>query len=65
MGLNFRFADVFANIQEDKVNYLVSQLCTKSYFTKNMIKVMRVKGEANEICIKTISKFRRIILFYE
>ena len=54
LGLNFRYADVFANIKEDKVNYLVNQLYTKRSFTKNIIKVMRVKGNVNGICIKTL-----------
>ena len=55
LGLSFRFADVFADIQEDKINDFVHHLYTTT-FTKNIIKVTRVKGEADGICIKTLYK---------
>ena len=63
LGLNFRYADVFANIKEDKINYLVNQLHTTS-FTKNIIKVMRVKGEVNGICIKTLYQDSEELFFF-
>jgi len=63
LGLNFRFADVFVNIQEDKVNYIVNQLYATS-FTKNIIKVMRVKGEVNGVCIKALYKNSEELFFF-
>ena len=54
LGLDFRFVDVFANIQEeDKVDDCIKRLYTTS-FAKNIIKVMRVKGWVDGICIKTL-----------
>lgn len=64
LGLNFRYADVFANLKEDKINYLVNQLHTTTSFTKNIIKVMRVKGEVNGICIKTLYQDSEELFFF-
>jgi DNA-binding Lrp family transcriptional regulator len=62
LGFNFQFADVFADIQVDKVNDFVRQLYA-TYFTKNIIKIMRVKGEADGICIKTLYKNSEELFF--
>ena len=62
LGFDFRFADVFADIQEDKVNDFVRQLYATP-FTKNIIKIMRVKGEADGICIKTLYKNSEELFF--
>lgn len=53
LGLSFRFADVFADINEDKVNDFVNQLYTSS-FTKNILKLIKIKTPSDGICIKTL-----------
>ncbi len=63
LGLNYRFADVFVNIQQDKVNYLVNQLYATS-FTKNITKIMRVKGEVNGVCIKALYQDSEELFFF-
>lgn len=63
LGFNFRFADVFADIQEDKVNNFVRQLYATS-FTKNIIKIMRVRGDEDGICIKTLYKNSEELFFF-
>jgi len=63
LGLSFRFADVFADIKDDKVNDFARQLYTTS-FTKNIIKVLRVKGETEGICIKTLYKNSKELFFF-
>ncbi|MDF0682106.1 MAG: hypothetical protein P0116_14200 [Candidatus Nitrosocosmicus sp.] len=54
LGLSFRFADIFADIKEDKVNDFVNQLDPSSFFTKNILKLIKIKTPSDGICIKTI-----------
>ena len=63
LGLSFRFADIFADIEDGKVNDFTRQLYTTS-FTKNIIKVLRVKGETEGICIKTIYINSKELFFF-
>ena len=53
LGLYYRFADVFADIREDKVNDLINQLYL-SPFTKNILKLIKIKTPSDGICIKTL-----------
>ena len=52
LGLSFRFADIFADIKEDKVYDLVNQLYP-SPFSKNILKLIKIKTPSDGICIKT------------
>ena len=53
LGLYFRFADIFADIKENKVNDLVNQLYP-SPFTKNILKLIKIKTPLDGICIKAL-----------
>jgi DNA-binding Lrp family transcriptional regulator len=53
LGLDFRIVNVFADIQEDNVNDCIKKLHS-TFFAKNIIKVMRVKGGGDGICIKAL-----------
>ena len=53
LGLYFRFADIFADIKENKVYDLVNQLYL-SHFTKNMLKLIKIKTPSEGICIRTM-----------
>ena len=52
LGLSFRFADIFADIKKDKVYDLVNQLYP-SPFSKNILKLIKIKTPSDGICIKT------------
>jgi hypothetical protein len=51
LGINLRFADIFAEIREDKVTDFVKKLYSTS-LRKNMLSISRVKNDSNGICIK-------------
>lgn len=53
LGLDFRFADVFAQIQKDKVKNFVKELF-KTPFSKNILQVLTTTDGSNGICIKTM-----------
>jgi DNA-binding Lrp family transcriptional regulator len=50
LGLDFRFADIFAQIQKDKLKNFVKELF-KTPFSKNILQVLIMDGSDN-ICIK-------------
>jgi DNA-binding Lrp family transcriptional regulator len=52
LGLGFRFADVFADIKDDKVNDFTNQLYATSL--NNIFKIIKVKNPSDGICIKTL-----------
>ncbi len=53
LGLGFRFADVFADIRDDKVNDFTTQLYSTS-LSKSIFKIIKVKNPSDGICIKTL-----------
>jgi DNA-binding Lrp family transcriptional regulator len=53
LGLGFRFADVFADITDDKVNDFTNQLYASS-LDKSILKVIKVKNPSDGVCIKTL-----------
>jgi hypothetical protein len=53
LGLGFRFADVFADIKDDKVNDFTNQLYATS-LNKSIFKIIKVKNASDGICIKTL-----------
>ncbi|HET7643806.1 MAG: hypothetical protein AB7V56_14590 [Candidatus Nitrosocosmicus sp.] len=42
LGLSFRFANVFADISEDRINDFAKAFCPSS-FSKNMLKLLKIK----------------------
>ena len=62
LGLDFRIVDVFADIQEDNVNDCIKKLHSV-FFAKNIIKVMRVKGGVDGICIKALFQDSKDLFF--
>jgi DNA-binding Lrp family transcriptional regulator len=53
LGLGFRFADVFADIKDDKVNDFANHLCASS-LDKSILKIIKVKNPSDGVCIKTL-----------
>ncbi len=53
LGLGFRFADVFADIKDDKVNDFTNQLYASS-LNKSIFKIIKVKNPSDGVCIKTL-----------
>ena len=62
LGLEFRFADVFAHIQKDKVKNFVKELF-KTTFSKNILEIMTIKGGSDSICIKTMYQDTKELFF--
>jgi DNA-binding Lrp family transcriptional regulator len=53
LGLGFRFADIFADIKDDKVNDFTNQLYATS-LNKSIFKIIKVKNPSDGVCIKTL-----------
>jgi hypothetical protein len=51
LGIDLRFADIFAEIQEDKVNDFVKKI-NSTPLRKSMLSIRKVKNDLNGICIK-------------
>jgi len=51
LGIDLRFADIFAEIREDKVKDFVIKLYSTP-LRKNMLSIRKVKNDWNGICIK-------------
>ena len=62
LGLYFRFADVFADIKEDKINDFINQLYQSSVI-KNTTKIIKIKTPSDGVCIKSIFQNSKELFF--
>lgn len=53
LGLDFRFADVLANIDEEKVSVFTKKIM-KTSFKKNILQMIKIKKPLDVICIKAL-----------
>ena len=52
LGINLRFANIFAEIRKDKIDDFVKKIYSTP-LQKNMLSIRKVKNDLNGICIKT------------
>jgi hypothetical protein len=62
LGIDLRFADIFAEIREDKVNDFVNKLYS-SPLRQNILSISKVKNDLKGICIKAVYRYSSELFF--
>ncbi|HKO64827.1 MAG TPA: hypothetical protein VJU13_06465 [Candidatus Nitrosocosmicus sp.] len=62
LGIDLRFADIFAEIREDKVNDFVNKLYS-SPLRQNILSISKVKNDLKGICIKAAYRYSSELFF--
>ena len=63
LGINIRFAYIFAEIREDKVDDFVKKIYSTP-LQKNMLSIRKVENDLNGICIKTVYQNSSELFFF-